>query len=376
MTKAYIQSGALFDAAERRAKLLLVDDDPANLNLLVTILTRAGFPNLKTATNGASAFEAFVEFEPDVTLLDLHLPDVRGVELIEGLRATIPSDDFRPILVLTGDASRETRDEALIAGAKEFITKPYESTEVLLRLRNLLETRMLHLELRRQRELLRARVDERSAELEDARLEILERLARVAEHRDDGTFGHIRRVGELSGLIALELGWSENDAEQIRRAAPLHDVGKIGIRDDILLKPGPLGPHEFEQQERHTIIGARILSGGAFPVLQLAEEIALTHHERWDGKGYPHQLAGDDIPLSGRIVAVADSFDALTQPRPYKAAWSIDDALAEIQVNSGRRYDPAVVDALLRVVAQGHAARIVEAGRASADEANMFRMIA
>jgi len=376
MTKAYIQSGALFDAAERGAKLLLVDDDAANLKLLVAILTRAGFHNLSTATNGATAFEAFVTIEPDVTLLDLHLPDVTGTELIERLRATIPADDFRPILVLTGDGSHEARDEALIAGAKEFITKPYESTEVLLRLRNLLETRMLHLELREQRELLRARFEQRSAELEDARLEILERLARVAEHRDDGAYGHIRRVGELSGLIALELGWSYDDAEQIRRAAPLHDVGKIGIRDDILLKPGPLGPQEFQQQERHTIIGGRILSGGLFPVLRLAEEIALTHHERWDGKGYPHQLAGDDIPLSGRIVAVADSFDALTQPRPYKAAWPIDEAITEIQVNSGRRYDPAVVDALLRVVAQGHAARIVEAGRNSASEADLYRMTA
>jgi putative two-component system response regulator len=254
----------------------------------------------------------------------------------------------------------DARDAALAVGAKDFITKPFESTEVLLRVHNLLETRLLHLELRRQRNLLAERFESRGRELEQARFEILERLARVAEHRDDGAFGHIRRVGDLSALIAAEMECSPELVEQIRRAATLHDVGKIAIPDGILLKPGRLTPGEFEIQERHTLIGADILSGGGFPVLRLAEQIALTHHERWDGKGYPNKLVADAIPLAGRIVAVADNFDALMNPRPYKVAWPPEDVLAYIEQGSGQSFDPAVVQAFVRAVSSGEVAVVME----------------
>ena len=350
-----IRKGDLFGAAERRARILIVDDDPASCNILQVIMQRAGFQQLQSASTAREAREVFEAFQPDLAVVDLHLPDGDGISLIQDLRSCLDPDDFVPFLVLTGDPTFEARDAALAAGAKDFVTKPYESTEVLLRLHNLLETRMMHLELRRQRNLLVEAFQARSRELEDARIEILERLARVAEHRDDGAVGHIRRVGELAGQLAGELGCLPEDVEQIRRAAPLHDVGKIGIRDDILLKPGPLGPAEFEAQERHTLIGAEILSGGGFPVLKLAETIALTHHERWDGTGYPRRLSGITIPLAGRIVAVADSFDALVHPRPYKPAWPVGEALAEIRCESGRKYDPAVTEALFRLVAAGHA---------------------
>ncbi|MGH7460254.1 MAG: HD domain-containing phosphohydrolase [Longimicrobiales bacterium] len=348
-----IRQGDLFGPAERDARILVVDDDAASCNTLLAIMRRAGFVNVQPVSTAREARRAFISAQPDLAVVDLHLPDGDGLNLLKELVSYVDSEDYLPFLVLTGDATGEARDAALAAGAKDFVTKPYDSTEVLLRLHNLLETRVMHQALRRQRNLLVEQFSVRGRELEDARLEILERLARVAEHRDDGAVGHIRRVGQLAGLLASELGCAPEDAEQIRRAAPLHDVGKIGIRDDILLKPGPLAPAEFQAQERHTLIGAEILSGGGFPVLQLAEEIALTHHERWDGMGYPRGLAGEDIPLAGRIVAVADTFDALVHPRPYKPAWPIVEALAEIRCQSGRRFDPSVAEALFRVVAAG-----------------------
>lgn len=355
-----IRQGDLFGAAERDACILVVDDDPASCNTLLQIMRRAGFVNVHPVSTAHEARRVFLTLLPDLAVVDLHLPDGDGLTLLQELARQVKSDDYLPFLVLTGDATQEARDAALAAGAKDFVTKPYESTEVLLRLHNLLETRVIHQTLRRQRNLLVEQFEARSRELEDARLEILERLARVAEHRDDGAVGHIRRVGELAGMLARELGCPSQQAEQIQRAAPLHDVGKIGIRDDILLKPGPLAPAEFEAQERHTLIGAEILSGGGFPVLQLAEEIALTHHERWDGRGYPRGLAGEAIPLAGRIVAVADSFDALVHPRSYKPAWPIVEALAEIRCECGRKFDPAVAEALFRVVADGRAGGVPE----------------
>jgi putative two-component system response regulator len=193
------------------------------------------------------------------------------------------------------------------------------------------------------------KVRERTAELEATQIEILERLALAAEYRDDNTGEHTKRVGETAARIAEALGWPTRDVELIRRAAPLHDVGKIAISDLILLKPGKLTSEEFEQMKAHTRLGAQMLSGGRFPLLQLAEQIALNHHERWDGSGYLG-LRGEAIPIPGRIVSVADVFDALTSERPYKRAWSQEDALAEIKRQSGQQFDPQVVEAFLSVL--------------------------
>jgi putative nucleotidyltransferase with HDIG domain len=177
-------------------------------------------------------------------------------------------------------------------------------------------------------------------------------LARAADFRDEVSYGHTTRVGELAARIAARLGYTAVEVDQIRIAARLHDIGKIGLSDSILLKPGPLAPAEFLAQEKHTLIGANILSGSRFPILRLAEEIALTHHESWDGSGYPRGLRGENIPIGGRIVAVADVFDALTHARPYKTAWRLDDAVDEIKHQSGTKFDPSVVKAFLHVVAQ------------------------
>lgn len=341
----------LITDAERSARILVVDDDLASLNVLMRTLQRAGFFNLNGVCDARSILRGVIDFQPDVVLLDLHMPGVDGIEMIHDIAALQGRRNYLPVLVLTGDSSDEVRDAALAAGARDFLTKPYDSGEVLLRVRNLIDTRLLHVELQRQNAALSERFESRTEELEAAKVEILERLARAADFRDDSCYGHTTRVGELASMIAAELGSSEAEIEQIRIAARLHDIGKIGLSDSILLKPGRLAPAEFLAQEKHTLIGANILAGSRFPVLRLAEQIALAHHERWDGTGYPHGLRGEEIPACARIVSVADVFDALTHARAYKPAWRVDDALAEIVHQSGSMFDPAVVDAFMRVVA-------------------------
>jgi putative two-component system response regulator len=240
----------------------------------------------------------------------------------------------------------ETKKRALSLGAKDFVTKPFDVTEVLLRIKNLLETRSLHLLFEGHNHILQGELQKRTGQLEHAQMETLERLALAAEFRDDDTGEHTQRVGRMAAMLAQSMGFDPGQVEIIRRAAPLHDIGKIGIPDGILLKPGRLTPEEFERIKTHTTMGARMLAGSGFSVLQMAEVIALTHHERFNGTGYSH-LEGEAIPLPGRIVAVADVFDALTHERPYKAAWPVVDAIEEIERESGRQFDPAVVGGFL-----------------------------
>jgi putative two-component system response regulator len=278
------------------------------------------------------------------------MPHMDGLSVMDQLNQ-IAEASYLPILMLTGDLSPEARREALSRGAKDFVNKPFNPDEVLLRIRTLLETRFLYLQIQSQNQMLEAKVRDRTRELESAQIEIIERLAKAAEFRDDTTGQHTERVGQMAALLARELGLPDAQVMLIRRAAPLHDVGKIGIPDAILLKLGKLTTAEFELVKTHTTIGARILSGSRFALLRLAEEIAFSHHEHWDGAGYAG-LVGDRIPLVGRIVTVADVFDALTQKRPYKAAWPVEEAVAEIDRQRGRQFDPDVVDAFLRVIAQ------------------------
>ena len=341
----------LITDAERNARILVVDDDLSNLHVLTRTLQRAGFTNVHGVWESDMILPTVTDFQPDVVLLDLHMPGVDGLEVLMDLKAVQGRRNYLPVLVLTGDGSREVRDAALAAGARDFLTKPYEPGEVILRVRNLIETRLLHIELQRQNNALSERFESRTQELEAAKLEILERLARAADFRDESSYGHTTRVGELAARIASQLGMSASEVEQIRIAARLHDIGKIGLSDSILMKPGPLAPAEFLAQEKHTLMGANILAGSRFPVLRLAEEIALTHHESWDGTGYPRGLCEEEIPLSGRIVAVADVFDALTHARAYKAPWRLDDAVDEIKHQRGKKFDPAVVDAFLKIAA-------------------------
>ncbi|MFP3948483.1 MAG: two-component system response regulator, partial [Longimicrobiales bacterium] len=332
MTSPRTPAGGLSELASEElleARILIVDDEPANLRVLERLLNRVGYGRIRTTDDPREVESLFEEFRPDLVLLDLHMPHLDGFEVMEMLDERIPSDVFLPILVLTGDPDPDTKRRALSVGAKDFVGKPFEATEALLRIKNLLETRTLHEELRAYSETLEEKVRGRTRELAEAQTEILHRLALAAEYRDDVTGRHAERVGVISALVAQVVGLSDEEVKVIRRAAPLHDVGKIGIPDAILMKPGPLTPQEFEVMKSHTTIGERILSGTAYPLLETARVIALYHHEKWDGSGYQPGRAGEDIPLVGRIVAAADAFDCLTHERPYKESESTQAAKDE-----------------------------------------------
>jgi putative two-component system response regulator len=332
----------------RNARILIVDDEDANIEMLRRILSRAGLTRIESTTDSREATALYVAHRPDLILLDLHMPHLDGLEVMDQLNE-IAEASYLPILILSGDLTPEARRDALSRGAKDFVNKPFQQDELLLRIKTLLETRLLYIQIQSQNQLLEAKVRERTRELVEAQIEIIERLAIAAEFRDDNTGQHTQRVGQMSALLARQLGLPDSQVSLIARAAPLHDVGKIGVPDTILMKMGKLTRAEFEVVKQHTVIGARILSGGKFPLLRLAEEIAFSHHERWDGAGYAG-LRGTDVPLAGRIVAVADVFDALTQQRPYKPAWPVAEAIAEIDRQRERQFDPGVVDAFLRVI--------------------------
>jgi putative two-component system response regulator len=331
------------------AKILIIDDQNTNLHLLKSVLKKANYTNIMTISDPREVLHTFSLLQPDLILLDLMMPYLSGFEVMELLRPLIAQEDYLPILVLTADVATKVKHKALSMGAHDFLAKPIDTAEVILRVNNLLRTRFLHLLLSDRNRKLEDEVGERISELREAHIEILERLAIAAEYRDDGTGQHIRRVSDTAVRLAKTLGVPDHDLELVRRASQLHDVGKIGIPDDILLKPGKLSTAEFEVMKTHTTIGARILSGARSDLVRMASTIAYTHHERWDGLGYPCGLVGDGIPIEGRIVAVADVFDALTHSRPYKEAWPVEEALAEIKYQSGTQFDPAVVKAFFEL---------------------------
>lgn len=333
------------------ARVLIVDDEESNVRILARLLERAGFTNVGGTTNPIEIPSLIAAAEPDIVLLDLHMPGRDGFGILEDLTpfthgAGGPAGPL-PVLMLTGDASAEAKRRALRLGAKDFVAKPFDATEVILRIRNLLETRRLHRALNAQNAALEARVAQRTHELEEAQLEVLVRLAAAGEYRDDDTGRHTQRVGEGAARLAQTLGLTAAHVELVRRTAPLHDVGKIGIPDSVLLKPGRLTPDELALMQTHTILGAAMLAGGRTPLLQMAERIARSHHERWDGGGYPDGLSGTAIPIEARLVAVVDVYDALTSDRPYRRAWDVDRVAAHMREGAGTHFDPDVVEAFL-----------------------------
>jgi putative two-component system response regulator len=328
----------------KKARILVVDDQDETTAMLESMLEDDGFANIVSTSDPSQVVGLCARTPPDLVVLDIHMPSSDGYAVMEDLQPWIEGRWF-PILVVSGDMTPEARSRALSAGAKDFINKPIDGSELLLRIRNLLEARFMQLELRGQSLTLEQMVDDRTRELSQARMEILERLAVASEYRDDDTGEHSQRIGRTSSLIAQAMGLSEETVRLIRFAAPLHDIGKIGVPDQILLKPGKLTDQEFAVMRNHVNIGAFILSRSSSPILRMGQEIARTHHEWWDGSGYAAGLSGEDIPVSGRIVAVADVFDALVQERPYKSAWPIPQAVEEIHRLAGTQFDPHVVEA-------------------------------
>jgi putative two-component system response regulator len=311
-------------------RIVVIAAEPAIGTIVERVLGSAGLGPVEHASPDR-ALEAVASSQPELVLVDLELPEGDGVDILATL---VPFIEGSPVIAVAAAGAADARRRALAAGARDFLAKPLDPTEVLARVQNVLAATQL---------LSQGGV--MSKELEQARLESVERLARLAEYRDDATYEHPQRVGRTAALLAHELGLAPEVVAAIRSAAPLHDVGKVGVPDRILLKPGRLTAAEFELMKNHTLIGAEILSGSTWPVLKLAEQIALSHHERWDGTGYPDGLMEEDIPISGRIVIVADNFDALTHSRPYAEAWDPEKAAAEIRRQSGQHFDPAVVDA-------------------------------
>lgn len=334
-------------ASGPRPRIMIVDDQPQNLKLLTRLLLRAGITQVECTTDPLEALPLYRRIDPDLVLLDLHMPGLDGIAVLEQLREAVPPGGFLPILIITGDDTTAPRRTALTRGATDFLVKPFDLPEVVLRIRNMLETRFLHLRLQSQNQGLEDKVAVRTRELQEAQLEVLERLAIAAEFRDDETGRHTQRVASVAAALAEALLLPKPTVDLIRRAAPLHDVGKIGVPDQILLKPGRLTSAEFEVIQTHTTIGARILGGGRSALMRMAEQIARSHHERWDGAGYPDRLAGQAIPVEARVIAVADFFDAVSHARPYRDAWPLDAVHAEIARLRGQHFDPQVVDVFL-----------------------------
>ncbi len=345
--------------ARLRGRIMIVDDEPSMVMVIERQLRRAGYGAFSGTSKPLEAEAGYTSFGPDILILDLNMPVLDGFDLLARLLPRLTAD-LVPVLVLTGDPSPATVTHALSSGAKDFVAKPFESTELVLRVENLLESRFAQLALRDHNDQLEIKVLDRTRDLANAELATLQVLARAAEFRDDATGRHTQRVGEMAALLAGTVGLADHDVELIRVAAPLHDIGKIGIPDRILLKPGPLTAEERDIMQMHAAMGAKILGVTRFPILTAAREIALAHHEHWDGAGYPRGLVGADIPQFARIVAIADVFDALRHDRPYRRALELDVVVGMIIAASGSHLDPEVVAAMTTLARNGTLARLSE----------------
>lgn len=349
-----------------QSRILIVDDESLNIEVFRHYLEKGGYSNVISTDHAGQALPLMGLHRPDAVLLDIHMPEINGMEILKAVRSDAALARM-PIVILTGSQDPETKLIALRAGATDLLAKPVHPEELLARLGNVLRVKAYQDRLFRYSEELEEAVRSRTAELEASRLDVIHCLARAAEFRDDDTGQHVIRVGRYARVIGKQLGFSKHELDVLEPAAQLHDVGKIGIADTILLKPGKLTPEEFELMQKHcgfgkkiserisvhdaallrnhTEIGARIMDAGCSPILEMARRIALTHHERWDGNGYPLGLAGEDIPLEGRITSVADVFDALSSKRPYKPAFPLNRCFEIMEGGSGSQFDPTVLNA-------------------------------
>jgi putative two-component system response regulator len=322
-------------------KILLVDDTKINTDLLAEALKDSY--QLGVALDGQAAID-YVKSNPvDLMLLDIVMPGMDGFEVCRRLKADKATRDI-PIIFISAMDNLEHKTRGFESGAVDYITKPFDITEVKARVKNHLTLKTAQEALKNQNLVLDEKVRERTRELEETQLEVIDRLVMAAEYRDKETGNHIKRMSKYCEVMGKGIGLSEKECGILSLASTMHDVGKIGIPDSILLKPGRLTRHETEIMRTHTSIGSRLLAGSHSSLLQTAEVIARTHHENWNGEGYPDGLKGEETPLYGRITCICDVFDALISERPYKSAWPIEKSLAEINAGSGKHFDPHLVE--------------------------------
>jgi len=327
-------------------KVLVIDDDQINLDLFCLMLTMLDMAAPVPVRHAQAALDWCADHTPDLVVVDYLMPDLDGLTFLRRFRA-LPGMREVPVVMVTGATEMAVRHEALRLSANDFLTKPVNGIEFNVRIGNLLALQQARQQLAQRAETLDLAVRKATADIVAREHEAIHRLSRAAEFRDADTGFHLSRMAAYSRLIAVQLGLPEAECDLVRDAAPMHDIGKVGIADAVLLKPGPLNDEERKIMQRHPQIGADILAGSESPLLQAGAVIAISHHERYDGGGYPHGLAGEAIPLYGRIIAVADVFDALTNARPYKPAWPLERAVEFLRSQKGTHFDPACVEALL-----------------------------
>ncbi len=332
-------------------RIFIIDDEPANIRLLEKILNGQGYNKLTKIADPREVLKRYLKQSPSLILLDINMPHLNGYQVMAQLKA-LEDPLLPPIIILTAQHSSDYLLRALAGGARDFISKPFDRNELLMRVRNLLDVHLAHRLLHDQNRVLKSMVDKRTDELRNTQLQVVQRLGMAVESRDKQTGNHILRMSHIARLLAQGIKWNDTDCDLILNASPMHDIGKIGIADSILLKPGKLDSAEWEVMKSHTTIGAQLLSEGDSDLMSMAHDIALTHHEKWDGSGYPHGLAGTDIPQAGRIAALADVVDALVSKRPYKEGWTIEETIAHVEENSGRHFDPDLVEVFLTKLPQ------------------------
>ncbi|WP_273151205.1 HD domain-containing phosphohydrolase [Methylophaga thiooxydans] len=336
---------------KKKKNVLIIDDQSTGRTILEKVIQQIS-DNLQVSAfgNPVEALNWVNEHEPDLIITDYRMPEMDGVEFIRAVRQK-PHCENVPIMMITVVSEKEVRYEALDAGATAFLTRPIDQIECRTSCRNLLKMHEQHLIIQDRADWLARQVEVATEQITEREKETILRLARAGEYRDEGTGNHIIRMAKYSRFIAEALGtFSRQDCDDLEYAAPMHDIGKIGIPDGILLKPGKLNDYEWDIMQTHTTIGHAILSDSQSRYMKIGAIIALNHHERFDGKGYPNGLKGEEIPLIARIVAVADVFDALVSSRPYKQAWETKEAIAYIQHNAGSHFDPQCVDAFMQKI--------------------------
>ncbi|MCB1955439.1 MAG: response regulator [Rhodocyclaceae bacterium] len=335
----------LIDPHLSQSKILVCDDSPSHAKLLHGVLSQGGVRSIEVVNDPRRVLPTLSGHgDFNLLLLDLEMPYLHGFEVMELLRSELEENEQVPIIVVTGAGSDEIRLRALDLGANDFIRKPFDDTEVVLRVRNTLRMQDMLVRLREINRDLELKVRQRTEALDSATATFVHKLGEICEMCDRSAGPHIRRIGRLAGLLARLADLPPDVVQLVERAAPLHDVGKVMVPDELLMRPGKLTDQEFEQIKRHAGDGSMLLDDTDSPLVRMAADIAASHHERWDGSGYPDGLRGDVIPVEGRITALCDVFDALVSARPYKDPWSIQNAVDYLIAQSGKQFDPALVE--------------------------------